>query len=198
MRGVLRRLLLLGCMLAVRPAYADVVKPDEPLVMRLIFEECLGFIRDGRVPFAGLATQPASSQARDEFPSGMPNRDQIVELLSPRYAAAWGSDGSASHCMVRTVLDPALPNVPGLLGVDPVGFIGRVAKRAGAVGLTEHSPEPDLSPLVVPYWSEPETGQDAGPRRPVRIAVMPGGANDARTLLDVGIIIVSGPPRVGH
>jgi hypothetical protein len=94
---VLRRWLVLAISLAALPLQAAEIEENEPLVMRLIFEDCLGYIRHGRTPFEGLATRPASREAIAELPSRAPDREKAVELLSPRYVAAWGRDGQTRH-----------------------------------------------------------------------------------------------------
>jgi len=81
---LLRSRLLLAVCLGASPAHAAEIEENEPLVMRLIFEDCLGYIRHGRTPFEGLATRPASREAIDQIPRRAPDREKAVELLSPR------------------------------------------------------------------------------------------------------------------
>ncbi len=176
---------------------AEQVEEHEALVMRLVFDDCLGFLRHGRTPFQGLATRPASAAGARQFPAAMPDRNQIVELLSPRYLAAWGADANGRHCIVKLALDPWPPPEPGLLGVRPAGFVARVTARATAAGLSQHpGPGEAFSPLNVTTWSEPETGADTGPQRPIRIVLMPAGQNaDGSVVVEVGTIVSGGPPQ---
>ena len=96
---------------------------------------------------------------------------------------------------MRTVLDPWPPPEPGLLGVRPAGFVARVTARAAADGLTGHpAPGEAFSPLVTTTWSEPETGHDTGPLRPIRFVIMPSGRNGDGSVLDAGLITGAGPP----
>lgn len=70
-------------LLVTSPARAATVEKNELLVMLIIFESCLGYVREGRVPFAGLPTRSASAEAIAQPPSCMPDRARAVELLSP-------------------------------------------------------------------------------------------------------------------
>ena len=164
------------------------------MVMRLIFDDCLGYVRHGRTPFQGLATRPASQVAAEHFPALMPNREQIVELLSPRYAAAWGEDQDYRYCILRTIFDDLPSRGPGLLGVRPPGFVARVTERAVAEGFTERSPENEFSFIVINTWSEPDTGHDSGPLRPVRFNMIPSDISADGSLADAGLMVMGGPP----
>ena len=201
--GLVRRAvpgLLAACLLAtaagsMRAAEAEEVRENEALVMRLVFKDCLGFLRHGRTPFEGLATRPAPEAVRTQFPAAMPDRNQIIELLSPRYAAAWGGNAGGRHCIVMTVLDPWPPPGPGLLGVRPAGFVARVTARAAAAGLRNHpAPDEAFSPLSVTTWGEPETGHEMGPLRPIRVVIMPTSRSEDGRVMDVGSIVAAGPP----
>jgi hypothetical protein len=162
----LAALLLAGLAgLATVPARAD-----EALVMRLIFEDCLGYVRHGRTPFAGLATRPAPPAVIAELPARMPDRDKAVELLSPRYVASWGADAMARHCMVRTVFEAVQAGAPAKLGVKAEGFVSRVDARAKAAGLTQAETAEHFSPIASNLWSEPRDRareRAAAPGQPV-------------------------------
>lgn len=185
--------LLTACLMAAHPARAEKIEENEPMVMRLIFDDCLGYVRHGRTPFQGVATGPASQVAIEHFPALMPNREQIVELLSPRYAAAWGEDQEVRYCILRTVFDDLPSRGPGLLGVRRLGFVARVTERAVTQGLTERSPEDEFSSIVINTWSEPETGHETGPLRPVRFNMIPVDINEDGSLADAGSIVMAGP-----
>lgn len=191
MRGAVASLLA-ACFMVAHPASAEKIEANEPLVMRLIFEDCLGYVRHGRTPFQGLPTRPASKEADEAFPRAMVNRDQIVELLSPRYAAAWGEDQTYRYCILRPVIENQHAN-PGLLGVRPQGFVARVTERAVAQGLTDRSPEDEFSPLMVNTWGEPETGHESGPLRPIRFNMIAAARNEDGSLLDAGLMTMAGP-----
>ena len=107
-----------------------------------------------------------------------------------------GGNDEARHCLVRAAFDDGTGRVgPAKLGVRLDGFIGRVSVRAAAEGLTVYMGQDEFSPLNISTWSEPETGQDTGPGRPVRFVVMPGAAPNAHGVAEIGNIVVSGPPR---
>lgn len=188
------RLLLVLCLAAI-PAQAAPIEENEPLVMRLIFEDCLGYIRHGRTPFEGLATRPASREAIDQIPRRAPDREKAVELLSPRYVAAWGRDADGRHCLIFTVWSALRDGLPARLGVRAKDFLGRVTERARAAGLDEALPADTFSPLATSLWSETSTGHDSGPLRPVSFTILPTGGDEASGLMDAGLIVAGGPPQ---
>ncbi|MCP1548225.1 MULTISPECIES: hypothetical protein [Methylorubrum] len=192
---MLRSWLLLAVCLGASPAHAAEIEENEPLVMRLIFEDCLGYIRHGRTPFEGLATRPASREAIDQLPSRVPNREQAIELLSPRYVASWGRDADGGHCLIFTVWSAVRDGLPMRLGVRAKDFLGRVTERARAAGLDEAFPADTFSPLATSLWSEKSTGHDAAPLRPVSFTILPTGGDEASGLMDAGLIVVGGPPQ---
>lgn len=186
---------LMSWLLIGAAAHAGEIEENEPLVMRLIFEDCLGYVRDGNEPFQGLATQPAAPEAIDRLPTRMPDREKAVELLSPRYIAAWGADGDYRYCAVHTVRNDDGSIVgSGLLGVPPEGFLERITKRAVAEGLTESFLGDEFSPLEINSWSEPETGYEVGPLKPISFSLMPTDGMKDGSLLDAGLFVMGGPP----
>ncbi|CAA2136458.1 hypothetical protein [Methylobacterium bullatum] len=187
--------ILLAACLAAFPASAAPIEENEPLVMRIIFEDCLGYIRHGRTPFQGLATRPASREAIDTIPSRAPDREKAVELLSPRYVASWGQDGNGRHCLIRTIWQAEHDTRPVRLGVASDGFLQRVDARARAEGLTSSGMADAFTPISVSSWSEGETGHDSGPLRPISFSLVASGADEARGLADAGVIAMGGPPQ---
>ena len=70
-----------------------------------------------------------------------------------------------------------------------------MTKRAAAAGLTNHpAPGEEFSPLQVTTWSEPETGHETGPLRPIRVVIMPTGRSGDGSVVDAGRIVAAGPP----
>ena len=185
--------LIAAALLAASPTRAAEVERNEPLVMRIIFEDCLGYVRAGRMPFAGLPTRPATATAIARLPAQMPDRDRAVELLSPRYTASWGEDANGRHCYVGSSYEADQAGLPGLLGAPERGFLQRVTARATAEGLTENGVANELSTLALSYWSEPETGHDSGPGRPVSFSLMATTGPDAGSIADAGLILMGGP-----
>ncbi|MEH3119431.1 MAG: hypothetical protein PGN25_18085 [Methylorubrum populi] len=188
-------LLLATACLAASPLSAAEIEENEPLVMRLIFEDCLGYIRHGRTPFEGLATRPASRAAIAQIPSRAPDREKAVELLSPRYVASWGRDADGRHCLVLTVWSAEQDGLSMRLGVRAKGFLQRVDARARAERLTEAGIADEFSPFSTSYWSEGSTGHDRGPRRPASFSLLASGGDEARGLADAGLIVMGGPPQ---
>lgn len=185
---------LLIVALGTIPVEAQEMATNEDLVMRLIFEDCLGYIRNGTTPFEGLATRPASAAAVAELPGYLRHATPPLQLLSSRYVASWGSDEKNSYCSVRTVWDD-IADSQGLLGVKTQGFISRLAKRAIAAGLTERDPGEAFSPVSTISFHEPPTGHDTGPLRPISFVVLPTEENPDSGLSDAGLLVMGGPPR---
>ncbi|GGF79692.1 hypothetical protein GCM10007301_44700 [Azorhizobium oxalatiphilum] len=189
--GVIAALLATAAPLA--PAAATEVEENEALVMRIVFEDCLGYIRAGTTPFAGLDTRPASEEALKAVHRTMRAHGTTVQLLAPRYVAAWGEAPDARFCVVHTVYGENGPPGDGKLGVRPEGFIARVTERAAKAGLTHAETSDVFSPVHSTRWAEPETGFEAGPKRPIALSLMPTAANADKSLLDAGLIVMGGP-----
>ncbi|MCR0985067.1 hypothetical protein [Roseomonas populi] len=187
-------LAVLWLLLPALLAGAAELEKNEPLVMRIIFEDCLGYVRAGRTPFGGLPTGPATAEAIRGLPLRMPDRERAVQLLSPRYVASWGEDENGRHCYVGSDFAAGQVGAPGLLGVPAKGFLGRVTARAAAEGMTEAGVADGFSPLATSYWSEPGTGAESGPARPVRFTLLATTAPDARGIAEAGLILMAGPP----
>ena len=186
-------LLIAALLLPARPGRAEEIREDEPLVMRLIFEDCLGFVRHGRAPFEGLATRPVSAGPAEGLPAPLRARGRIVELLSSRYVAVWGIVEDERVCMVQTAA--AARRDPALLGVRREGFVARVTARAVAEGITKRSPEDAFSPVITNSWSVPEP---RGGKQPLRFALIATAESPDGRLADVGIIVVAGPAPRGR
>jgi hypothetical protein len=186
--------LLAAALLVASPARAATLEKNEPLVMRIIFEDCLGYVRQGRMPFRNLPTRPASAEVIEGLPSRMPDRERSVELLSLRYVASWGEDANGRHCTVGPVLAAVQAGAPGLLGVPVKGFLGRVTARAVAEGLRVAEVADSFSPLGLSSWSELATGHDSGPMRPVSFSLVATTPADARGIAEAGLIAMGGPP----
>ena len=180
--------------MAAPPAFPATVAPDEPLVMQIIFEDCLGYVRRGSTPFQGLATRPAAAAGIEQLPARMPNRDKAVELLSPRYLASWGEDADSRHCHVGVVFAAVEAGAPVRLGVRAAGFLQRVTRRATDEGLRDALVADELSPLAISTWSEPQTGHDRGPLRPVSMSRLATTPADAEGIAEAGLIVMGGPP----
>lgn len=167
------------------------IEENEPLALQIAFEDCLGFVRDDLEPFTRLDTAPAGPQAIDSL-SSMMSRQNVVQVISPRYVGSWGERDGRRYCALNTVWNDAGEQVgEAVLGVDPENFLSSVSKRADALGLTERdfSLQDDVfSPVHTVSWFEPGAPDGAVV---VMVAVDPGSDTG---LLDAGLIIVSGPP----
>lgn len=180
---------MLGCALSLLlglalPAAAQTIAVNEPLVMRLIFDDCLGYVVDKRAPFEGLDMSDLSPEVERSLLK-VERRHNRKHLLSDRYYAIWGEDEHGRHCMIRSVDDPRLP---ALLGVQTAGFLDRLSARAAAAGMTEADVDPPIfDALHVHGWSEPGGDND----RELRMTVLPALAPEGSEVLDIGLIIVA-------
>lgn len=184
--------------MAAHPAQAG-GGDGEALLMRVVFADCLGFVRHGRAPFAGLPSRPAPADAVADMPAPMRDGAQTVELWPPGYVAAWGTvaaqkaaglqpHGGERFCRV------AGPGASGALGVAADGFARRMTARAAAAGLTDTPNEPGdrYSPVMILSWSEPGAQPDDGPRRGVSFSLV-GGVAGADGRVDLGVMLMAGP-----
>ena len=132
--------------------------------------------------------------AIEQLPIHMPDRDKAVELLSPRYVASWGEDADSRHCYVGVVFAAVRAGLPVRLGVPTAGFLQRVTSRAMEEGLGVALVADELSPLAISTWSEPETGHDRGPLRPVSMSIIATTPANADGIAEAGLIVMGGPP----
>ena len=175
---------ILAAALLALPAAAQEIVEDEALVMRLIFEDCLGFARNERTPFGDLETFPVTDPDLGP-PAQIRPWVTTVHLMSERYVAFWGDDPSGRRlCFLQTDIEA---EEPMLLGVRPEGFTARITARAAEEGMTEALTEEEFTPLRIDSWSEP--GEDPGE---LSMTVAPTGANADGTVLDAGLFAVSG------
>ena len=166
------------------------IEENEPPVMRIVFDDCLGFVRDGEVPFEGLKTFPIDAETLERSGSVarrfVPVSAQAAHLLEDRYVAAWGRDDRGfSFCTLSTAWGATSPR---RLGVRAEGFVARLAARAKREGLSEAFFEsPDLHPLEIPSISEPGDDPDE-----LRFSIATTSAGPDRTLVDVGLLVMGG------
>lgn len=180
-------LALIGAVLSVSPAFASEVKTiedNETLVMRIIFDDCLGFIQKDIAPFEGLSLLPITAQGRDMLPVRRRDKGETRHLFSTRYVVAWGEDYESRYCMVLTSI-PA--DEPTMLGVKRKGFMDRVTKRADAVGMTENSLPEKFTPVQTTSWREP---LDDGMSE-LSLTVLPTIVSEDGKMADAGLIILA-------
>jgi hypothetical protein len=180
----------------VSAAHAQSIEENEALVMQIIFEDCLGFVRDDRVPFEALNLSQAGNEVLPYFPKGAradisSGAIKVSYLFGKTYVVSWGEDMSSRHCVVQDVNRKAAGE--RWLGVDPVGFLDRVTKRADAAGLTKNTLPDEFTALATTSWREPV----ANPFDGLRISLLPSQWEPVNGLMDVGLIIVAGPKLLG-
>lgn len=178
----------LACAFTFSSAGAEPVE-NEALAMRLIFEDCLGYVAEKKTPFAGLDLQPLDAETyAGALPAGASGITNRYWLLNGRYQAIWGQDAHARMCMVQT----AVPSdEPMLLLVNPEGFLDRIAARAAAAGMTEADiGDGEFTPLYIANWHEPRDDE----KRALSLTVAPTGAVEDGSLVDAGLFIMGADP----
>lgn len=176
---------LLLCLAAPLAAQTPQITEDEPLVMRLVFDECVGFVVDGTEPFDGLPLFGISPQGASILNDRLPADAARYHIFSTRYVATWGHDDSYPFCLIQSDLES---DEPGVLGVAPEDFRLRMHLRAPEYGLDSGSLVNKFTPLVTPYWVSPIGDGTTG----VSVVVMPTMGDE--TLYDAGLISVSRRP----
>jgi hypothetical protein len=166
------------------PAAAQDRVDNKALVLRLIFQDCLGFVRDGRRPFAGLDLAPLRPEVEAALPAAakaLPDRHQ---LLSERYFTYWGESGTDRLCVISAADDYA--RFPPLLTFRHEGFLARISQRADEERLTDHALPDRFDMFGTPVWSEP--GQNPSE---LRIVAIPYEPTVEGVPIDMGIVLVA-------
>jgi hypothetical protein len=166
------------------PAMAEGLVDNQGLVLRLIFEDCLGYVRSGARPFAGLALAPLRPEVEAGFPEAALQVLNRYQLLSERYYTYWGEYDGTRLCVI-SVVDDFADHSP-ILTVAPDGFLDKVSLRADQEGLTDHALPEVFDMNSTSTWSEP--GDDPAE---LRIVVAPYEPIVDAGLVDMGIIIVA-------
>jgi hypothetical protein len=128
----MRALALLTALGLPLPALADEPGRDEGLALRLIFDECLGYARDGTPPLAGIAAPAPDDAAVRALAADFPASATRLRLVDQDYVAFWGSEGGRRFCAVVE----ATQDTEDGLRVAP-GFLDRADDRAMTEGLVQ-------------------------------------------------------------
>lgn len=177
---------LLASLLSAPSAFASepqIIEDNEPLVMRIIFDDCIGFIKNDIAPFKNLSLLPITTEGKDTLRARYIKSGPVYHLFSDRYVIAWGEDNQDRYCILLTSRPS---DKPMMLGVKRAGFLKRLTKRADAVGMTENTLPDIFSPLHTTSWREP---LDDGMSE-MRMVVMPTGGQDDQEIVDAGLIMV--------
>ncbi len=178
---------LLGSVLSAFPVAASeprTIENNEPLVMRIIFDDCLGFIQNDIVPFEGLALLPITAKGKDMVRARYTENGAIHHLFSDRYVVAWGEASEDRYCILLTSR-PSDKTM--MLGVERAGFPQRLTERADAVGMTENDMPGNFSPLNTMSWRKPDEDDKPG----LRMVVMPTDGMEDQKIVDAGLIVVA-------
>ena len=166
------------------PVLAQDITENEALLMRIVFDDCIGFVEENRPPFSDLSTLPITQAGKHLVPLKLRETGQIRHLFSPRYVAAWGDDTQRRYCMIMT--DPVAGG-DMVLGVRYDGFIDRFTARAASVGISNAYPDNALSALVLSTWDVPNMPEN----KRLSVTLVPTGASEDESILDVGLIVVA-------
>lgn len=168
-----------------RGEFSEGIVKNDSLVMDVIFDECLSYIKDGDEPFSSFLTLPPSSEAVSYFDKLSPEEDTLMHLFSTRYSVIWGGNS----CSLTTMVESSKPS---LLGVDRSEFLEDVEAEAIENGLTEgglrdFEYDNDFSPLKTIAWHEPEI---SGERSTTLILmVAPGTPMEPQGgLVEIGVV----------
>lgn len=181
---------LIGYVLSNSPAMASepqAIENNEPLVMRIIFDDCIGFIKKDITPFEGLSLSPITPKGTDMLHAGRTGKGEKRHLFSDLYVVAWGQDNRTRYCILLT---SRTSDEPAMLGVTRTGFLERLTKRADAVGMTENDLPASFSPFHNTSWREPDVNGNLG----LRMSVMPTDSSEDQERVDAGLIIVAAEP----
>lgn len=144
------RAMLCALALLPLPTAAQDVGANEAQVMRLIFDDCLGFVTDGTEPFTDME---ANTLTRDEQQRlglfGDQNRSARL-INNGTYIAMWGKTEDMRSCVIATGERQIL--APQLI-VRKEDFIAQMTLRAGALGLGVGAGNPKDDGLR--SWVEP-------------------------------------------
>ena len=136
-------LFLLAALTPALPATAQEIEANEALLMRLIFDDCVGFVKDGLEPFKGLETDDLNPEEREQFKELVEDGGLSIQMVENRtYVAVWGKLENAPTCLItpksNQISEP-------LLTVRKREFIEQATLRALAeglvVGTSETNPE---------------------------------------------------------
>ena len=158
-------------------AAAQTIEENEALVVRLIFDDCLGH----NEPFRGLPSRPLPGVAEMSR----------VSLFNGRYKGAWGISNSGItdreyFCSVRSEDSLFAPMV---LGVKPDGFLDRVTARAADLGMVNADPTGSFTLNTKHVWrSSTEPGA-----YPMELVIESRNAERDSSLVEVSVIMVSRP-----
>ncbi|QTD56382.1 hypothetical protein [Parasphingorhabdus cellanae] len=172
------------CLSSASASEVKTIPDNETLVMRIIFDDCLGFIQKDITPFQGLLLLPITVKGSDALRARYTENGAIHHLFSDRYVVAWGEDSDDRYCIVLTSRPS---DQPMMLGVKRAGFLKRLTKRADAAGMTENNMPGPFSPLYTMSWRSPDEDGQSG----LRMVVMPSGSSKDKQIADAGIIVVA-------
>ncbi|MEZ5798026.1 MAG: hypothetical protein R3D63_11425 [Paracoccaceae bacterium] len=152
------------------PAGAQQPAAAPDLVLRLMFDDCLGFARDGAEPFDGVAA-PAFDAAdvralRPYFPASA----RAFRLDGQPYLAFIGTDSGRRFCAVLQAVEDA----PDGMQLD-AAFIEAASDRAAGLGLVlDH--RQDSYGRTDALWRQPQFQQDPTLGIVVSLSLGPAGS----------------------
>lgn len=159
---------------------------SEALVMALIFDRCLPYLRGERTePFDGLAIGPLTPEDEADLFRPLTAGQFAAPILGPRYIGVWGDGGEGRRmCFLHWRLDA---DNTGDLDVDARFFVHRLDRRFAQAGLDGHDAPDDMrfSPLMTRSWFVADDPDG------IRVLVMPG--DSAGAVAEAALIIGAAP-----
>lgn len=153
------------------PALAEGPGRDEGFALRLIFDECLAYARDGVPPLAGIADPAPGDAAVLALAAHFPASATGLRLTGQDYVAFWGTDSGRRFCAVVEADEGAVDG----LRVAP-GFIDRADARARETGLVQEMRHEAYGRRDA-RWREPQYADD--PARGIILSVSIGPTGSA-------------------
>jgi|GEM_PF-2133969 len=96
---MLIRAMLFALTLLPLPAAAQDFEENEALLMRLTFDDCAGFVKDGIDPFDGLETEELSAEEKSVVEHI--GKDVSATVIQNRtYFASWGTFAGIKICII--------------------------------------------------------------------------------------------------
>lgn len=170
---VIRAALVLLALTLALSARADEPGRDEDFALRLMFDDCLAYARDGATPFQGIAEPAPQDALLQALAPYFPASATALRLTGHDYLAFWGADGGRRFCAVVE----AQQDAPDGLRVA-ADFFDRVDALARDEGLVQDMNHEAYSRRDA-RWREPAQAEDPFKGLVLSLSVGPVGVETA-------------------
>jgi hypothetical protein len=180
---MLIRAMLFTLALLPLPAAAQDFEANEALLMRLIFDDCVGFVKDGIEPFDGLKTEEPSAEEKSLVE--LTGKDLSATVIQNRtYLAWWGTVAGKKACTIFRGVERQDQQTSG---IPLQRLLDQADLRAKDLGL-EITPQDTDSRFVERDWIE--AGVDR--RKALTVSMTLNVHQDVATI--VGVTTWMAPP----